>query len=331
MHTTPASGKPEDMPVDQTGSEQSPFISIIIILYDMKREAARSLYSLSALYQRNVTVSDYEVLVVDNGSREPPEKAWVENFGPNFRYVSIPAREALPSPCAAINLGVSLARSPYVGVMIDGARIASPGIVNLALLALQKFERPIVATIGFHLGPAMQKWANITGYSQTAEDDLLAAINWQENGYRLFEHSSLTGVNWSGWFGPMGESNLIFLERAMFQAMGGFDEGFDLPGGELANLDFYRRAADTPGSTLVSLFGEATFHQIHGGTMSSATHEHMAAEIQRYRKRYEARTGQPFKTSSRMPLVFGYPRPELSPVVADIHRPDRPGPATPPK
>lgn len=205
----------------------------------------------------------------------------------------------------AINHGVSLARAPFVGVMIDGARIASPSIVHLTSLALQKFDRAVVATIGFHLGPAMQKWAALTGYNQQVEDELLNKIGWPDHGYRLFEISSLTGVNWAAWFGPMGESNLIFLSRALYEEAGGFDEFFDLPGGELANLDFYRRAADLLGSTLISLFGEATFHQIHGGTMSSATHEQMMTEVQHYRERYETRTGRPFKTSNRTPCSSG--------------------------
>lgn len=318
------------MDADPSSRAGSPQISIVVILYDMSREATRSLHSLSAIYQENVSVRDYEVVVIDNGSPNPPDKAWVESFGSNFRYLSIPAEEAPHSPCAAINYGIALSQAPNVGVMIDGARIASPGIVALALQALQKFNRAIVATIGFHLGPAMQKWAPMTGYDQYVEDALLDEIGWPGNGYRLFDISALTGVNWSGWFGPMGESNLIFLSRSMYEEIGGFDEAFDLPGGELANLDFYRRAAEAPESTLISLFGEATFHQIHGGTLSSASEAQIRSEVKLYRDRYEARTGQPFRPSIRLPLLFGYPRPEISGCIAEIFRPGRPGPAEPP-
>jgi hypothetical protein len=229
-----------------------------------------------------------------------------------------------------MNEGVALSSAPFVGLMIDGARIATPGVVSLALQALRGFDCAVVATIGFHLGPAMQKWAGLIGYDQRVEDDLLDSVAWPENGYRLFEIAALTGVNWAGWFGPMGESNLIFLNRETHDALGGFDEGFDLPGGELANLDFYARAAEVPGSTLISLFGEATFHQIHGGTLSSAPQERMQAEVQRYRARYEARRGRPFSSSMRVPLLFGHPRRESAGCIAEMLRTDRPGPAVPP-
>ncbi|RFP86708.1 glycosyltransferase [Rhodobacteraceae bacterium 63075] len=302
----------------------------MIILYNMAREAARSLHSLSIAYQTGVEAEDYEVIVVDNGSDLAPERSWVESFGPNFRYLPISSDEAKPSPCNAINQGVAIAVAPYVGIMIDGARIATPGCINLALDTLQRFDRAVVATIGFHLGHVMQKWAAQTGYSAEVEDMLLDQIGWPENGYRMFEIASLTGVNWEGWFGRMAESNLIFLSRSMYHEIGGFDEGFDLPGGELANLDFFTRATDTPESTLVSLFGEATFHQIHGGTLSAANHEKISAEVARYKARYEERIGRPFRFSTRIPLLVGYPRPEAAGCIAEIHRQDRPDAATPP-
>ena len=48
-----------------------PSLSVVIVIYNMEREARRSLYALSAAYQRDVTPDDYEVVVVDNGSAPP--------------------------------------------------------------------------------------------------------------------------------------------------------------------------------------------------------------------------------------------------------------------
>lgn len=302
----------------------------MIILYNMAREAARSLLALSAAHQTGVEEGDYEVIVVDNGSDTAPARDWVEGFGSNFRYLPIPADQALPSPCAAINQGVAAATAPNVGIMIDGARIATPGCIGMALDALDRFDRAVVVTLGFHLGHSMQKWAAETGYCAAVEDALLDQVGWPQTPYRMFEIASLTGVNWQGWFGPMAESNLIFLSRAMYDEIGGFDEGFDLPGGEFANLDFYSRAAEAPGSTLISLFGEATFHQIHGGTLSAADHDRGQSEVARYKARYKARRGYPFRASRRQPLLLGYPRPEAAGCIAEIHRKDRSDASTPP-
>jgi hypothetical protein len=89
MLPTSVKAKPEGLLAHHNGSAQAPLLSITIILFDMKREAARSLHSLSASYRRNFKASDNLALVLDNGSCDPPEKTWVESFGPNFRYVAL--------------------------------------------------------------------------------------------------------------------------------------------------------------------------------------------------------------------------------------------------
>jgi glycosyltransferase involved in cell wall biosynthesis len=318
------------MEPDNSSLQSTPLLSIVIIVYNMTREAPRSLYSLSAEYQNGICPEDYEVIVVDNGSDSPMSEEQVTNFGTNFQYLTISQCDALPSPCVAINHGVSVSRGSFVGIMIDGARIASPGAISLALDALQRFDRAVVATIGFHLGPAMQTWAVRTGYDENVEDNLPNSIGWPDNGYQLFSISALTGVNNYGWLGTMAESNLIFLSRDMFDEINGFDVQFDLPGGELANLDFYNRATSLPNSTLISLFGEATFHQIHGGVMSSKPGENVVAEVTRYKDRFLAIRGLPFEPSTRTPTLYGPPRHELFPCLENICRTDRLSPGETP-
>ena len=67
----------------------------------------------------------------------------------------------------------------------------------------------------------------------------------------------------------MGESNGLFMTKAMWQELGGLDERFVLPGGGLSNHDLYRRACELDDVQLVVLLGEGTFHQIHGGAATS--------------------------------------------------------------
>ena len=71
----------------------------------MKREAARTLHSLSRAYQQGIDDLDYEVIVVENGSA-PDQKLgeeFVRSFGPEFRYLDLgadgdadPGRRAQP-------------------------------------------------------------------------------------------------------------------------------------------------------------------------------------------------------------------------------------------
>ena len=58
-------------------------LSIIVIFFDMRREASRTLYSLSDIYQRGISASDYEVIAIDNASSRPLTPSEVLGFGSN--------------------------------------------------------------------------------------------------------------------------------------------------------------------------------------------------------------------------------------------------------
>lgn len=294
--------------MNTTASQPTRKLSIVAIFYNMSREAPRTLHSLSSTYQLDVSPDDYEVVVVDNGSEDPLQADFVESFGENFRLLKID--NAPPSPAHAINCGVATSKAEYIGVLIDGARIASPGLLHQALDALAAFSNPFVTTVGFHLGPDMQTRSPAQGYNQSVEDQLLADIDWKANGYRMFEHSALAGSSRNGWLGSLAESNLFFLPRQKFHELGGYDERFDLPGGGFVNLDFYKLACEQPDSQLITLLGEATFHQIHGGVMTNRPEAKLADELQRYREQYRAIRGCEFAPSSRQPLLLGRVRPE---------------------
>jgi len=283
-------------------------LSIIVIVYNMQREAPRTLFSLSADYQQGVDPRDYEVIVVENGSTEPLSSAQVGQFGSNFHYHRID--EASPSPASAINIGASRSSAACIGVMIDGARMASPGVIALAFKALENFARPVVSTIGFHLGPTSQPLSVTQGYNQQVEDELLASVSWRRNGYQLFEISALAHSCRQGWLGPITESNLTFLPRALFDELEGFDERFDLPGGGLVNLDFHKRANGLPDVTSITLFGEATFHQVHGGIMTNRPQRQLRRALKTYNKQYKKIRGVGFRISDEVGMLLGFPKAE---------------------
>jgi hypothetical protein len=173
------------------------------------------------------------------------------------------------SPADAVNLGVDLARSENIAISIDGARILSPGILRYSLMAFRAFASPFVCTLGWHLGDEVQNISVEKGYCQTVEDQLLASVDWQTNGYALFSMSALALSSRDGWFSSIAETNCFAIAKEAFLRLGGFCNGFQIAGGGLVNLDFFASVCEASYLEPVVLLGEGTFHQFHGGVATN--------------------------------------------------------------
>src|SRR5690606_2595915 len=103
------------------------------------------------------------------------------------------------------------------------------GLLAGALRAATIAPRPVVTATAWHLGETTHMRAAEVGYDQDVEDALLGGSGWEEDGYRLFDISTLAGSSHRGIFGPKGESNSLFLPRSMWQELGGLDDRFQLP------------------------------------------------------------------------------------------------------
>ncbi len=280
----------------------TPSVSIVVVAYNMQREIPRTILSLSTAMQIGVTRDDYEVILVDNGSTRKFDAGQCRAMEVDVRIAELPP--GIPSPCRAINHGLGLARGELCGVMIDGARLASPGLVVGVLHARRLHERPVVSTLGFHLGPDVQMKSIPLGYDQQEEDRLLEQADWTRDGYRLFEISTFAGSSAGGWFAPLDESNALFLTKELWAEIGGYDERFQSPGGGLVNLDTYVRACAANNIQLITLLGEGTFHQVHGGVATN-----VAASIhpwKTFHDEYVRIRGQPFVKPSLAPLYLGF-------------------------
>lgn len=146
----------------------------------------------------------------------------------------------------------------------------------------------------------------LAGYDQVHEDALLDSIDWLNDGYRLFEIGTMDESSVDGWFQPISESNALFLRRELWDMLGGMDERFDLAGGGLINLDTFRRVIELPNSELVLLLGEATLHQLHGGTSTNARLEIRQENWNRWASQYESIRARPYQLPpKKVPTYLG--------------------------
>jgi glycosyltransferase involved in cell wall biosynthesis len=243
-------------------------ISVVVAAHDLRRELPRTVRSLSPPYQIGLDPARLEIIVVDNGSAEPVERNWFEGIAAELKILRFPPGN--PSPCAAINAGVAIAEGSFVAVLIDGARIASPGLLARALAATRLGDDVFVATMGFHLGPEPQQISRTKGYGPEVEDRLLAEIGWPADGYRLFEICARAQSYANGVLSDFPETTAFMMRRTSFERIGGFHEAFRFRGGGLANFEFFERALGDAALTPVVLVGEGTFHQVHDGNSTRA-------------------------------------------------------------
>ena len=265
-------------------------LSVVVVFYNMRREARRTLHSLCRAYQEGLERTPYEIIVVENGSADDQKlgQAFVAGFGPEFRYLDL-GDDASPSPVGALNRGIAASRGRNLALMIDGAHVLTPGVLRFGLQGLAIYAPAIVATQQWYVGPGQQGDALDNGYDQSYED-------------RLFEIGHFIGER--DWLDGVWESNCMFASRAQLEQVGGFEERFDMPGGGYANLELYERLGSSPDVTVCSIIGEGSFHQVHGGTTTNeAEAEERRTRVHGYAQHYAQLRGRPFRGAGR-PIHF---------------------------
>jgi hypothetical protein len=286
-------------------------LSIIVNFFNNQREAENTLHSMTRGYQSVPAGIPYEVIAVDNGSKQALSADRVRTFGPEFRYKYVATTSV--SPVEAINAACREARGDEVLVVIDGAHILSPGVLNRTMDAFSLFPAPFVATVPFHLGPKHQTQSILEGYNQNAEDQLLRQYDWKRNGYELFKVAGAFADDSGGWFGCLFETGCFGMRKVDYLALGGLDERFQSRGGGLVNLDFFNRALSQKDLEYVMLLGEGSFHQVHDGVASNATRQTHPWE--EFNQEYNRIKGISYEQVIKRPYHLGIIRTEVLHVV----------------
>ena len=92
----------------------------------------------------------------------------------------------------------------------------------------------------------------------------------------------------------------------LFDRIGGADERFDFPGGGFVNLDLFREATEQQDTSLVYIMGEASFHQVHGGTTTNVAPEERERRVAVYREQYRDIRSREFAVAKKAIEYVGH-------------------------
>lgn len=289
--------------------KRKPRLSIVLIVYKMPDQAEKTIQSLSPSYQQDVRESDYEVIVVENNSDRLLGEARATRHANNVRYYH--RHETQRTPVHAINFGAAQARGSHVAIMIDGARMLTPGVVRQTLDVFRIAPHAAVSAPGYHIGHKLQQIAVNEGYNEEAEALLLQSIQWPQDGYRLFDIAVLSGSCQGGFFQANYESNCIAMSLKKWRELGGVDSRYDDFGGGNANLDLYKRLLESPNTPFYLLYGEGSFHQFHGGVTTGTLKEERARIYKQLDDQDIALRGENRRPPNVRPILFGTAHPSV--------------------
>ena len=274
-------------------------LTVVVVTYKLDRELHRTLATLERGYQRDIDNLTYEVIVMDNGSPTPVDPKAVAKHGPEFRVHRID--NASPSPVDAANLGIKQARGTFVGIILDAARMISPGAFAWALRAHATHPHAVVTPPAWHVGPAHQSISVRQGFTIETQNDLLDSLGWQADGYELFDASALAMANPTGFISTITEGCFLVVRKKDLVAIGGLEPTFDIPGGGFAALDLFKRLAEAPGNQVIILLGEGSFHQLH------SRDGHLGEDpYASWRSNYQSVRGGDYEMPRITPWFFGH-------------------------
>lgn len=266
-------------------------LTIVILAYQMNREIPRTIRSALPDLQSEVSATDYEILVIDNGSKDALDITALDTRGVKTQVVRIQPEDASSSPVSVLNWAIeNFVRTELVMVCIDGARMLSKELITRSIRTVLSYPNAVALTASRHLGPDLQFKSMLKGYDQSVEDRLLASVNWEADLDLLFDVSVPAGAHQREWPIAQNESNAFTMTVLEWKRLGGYNEGFSAPGGGLCNLEIFDRIIAREGAPSILLCGEATFHQFHGGAATSD-----GTYFKRWVHEYERVTGRPYQ------------------------------------
>lgn len=196
--------------------------------------------------------------------------------------------------------------------------MVTPGVVKSTLEITKTNPDALVHFPSVHLGNQLQNESILNGYDEVYEDQLLDAIDWQKDGYSLFKISNASGYAYR-IFAAARESNCFAIKTDQLKVLGKYNPQFQTAGGGYANIELFRRIVHANPASVYHVIGEATFHQIHGGTTSN--HARTTSQINEFTQEFHEISGEAPLPPPYEPNYYGVLRKEVKPLLFERNYP----------
>jgi len=195
-----------------------PMVSIITPTYNRAHLLPRVWASLKAQ-----TFSDFEWIVVDDGSTDETE-ALVAGFNDSrIRYIKLPENKGVN---AARNLGVEVSKAPYL-VFLDSDDEIVPEALEEMVKAWEEVADPMIGKISFHClnadtGEIMDRMRDdrlCLGYEETICEEKARGEFFSIIKRELFDHcrfpEDIPGLEALFWWRVAREWKTLYINRAL--------------------------------------------------------------------------------------------------------------------
>jgi N-acetylglucosaminyl-diphospho-decaprenol L-rhamnosyltransferase len=276
-------------------AEQPPIVSAVVVSYRTGDVLFDCLHALA--HDPDVA----EIVLVDNGN--PPNTLWKidERFGPSGK-LRITGGGENRGFAAGVNLGAKAATGNRLLVLNPDA-ILQPGSIAALEAARNGQAEPVVVGGKIHGEDGVEQ----RGARRRRLTLQSAAVTFLGMGWLKSVNPAFVSINLNGDPEPAGpvpmdavSGALMYLSRAGFERLGGFDEGYFL---HVEDLDLCRRAEADGGSVIYTPHARALHHGATSDAPAMAVELHKAAGLRRYFSKFAETQGERTAAMILAPLI----------------------------
>ena len=195
-------------------------------------------------------------------------------------------------------------RGEAIALMIDGAHVLTPGVLRYGMLGLRTYEPAIVATQQWYVGPGQQPDAMHAGYDQRLRGPAVRARSSGRSTATGCSRSATSSATATGSTG-CGRATASSCPARCSSRSAASTRASRCRAAATPTSTSTSGSARRPDVTVVTILGEGSFHQVHGGTTTNQARPRRArpSVLSSYREHFARARGRGLR-GPRKPIHY---------------------------